>query len=62
MINCADCKKNNLMHLESKFEIKYDFPMFSFKYLTTNKKYNLEAISGVELDEFLRILYNKIYY
>lgn len=59
-MDCASCKKNNLIHFESKLGIKYDYPIFSFKYLTNNKKYNFDAIPPKELNDFKVQLLSKI--
>lgn len=59
-MDCANCKKNNLIHFESKLGIKYDYPIFSFKYLTDNKKYNFDAIPKNELKQFKVQLVSKI--
>jgi len=60
MTNCSQCKKNKLENLESKFGIMYDSPIFSFKYLVNNKKYNFEAIPDNELKDFCKKLIEKI--
>lgn len=59
-MDCANCKKSNLIHFESKLGIKYDYPIFSFKYLTDNKKYNFDAIPENELKQFKVQLLSKI--
>lgn len=59
-MDCANCKKNNLIHFESKLGILYDYPIFSFKHLVSIKKYNFQSIPENELKEFSRNLIDKI--
>jgi len=53
-------KITNLIHLQSNLNVKYNYPIFSLKYLTTNKKYNFNGIKNDELDEFREKLIEKI--
>ena len=55
-----ECNHTNLLHLKTKFEIKYDYPIFSFKHLTSNKKFNFEGIKHEEKDGFKKLLLDKI--
>lgn len=55
-----ECNHTNLLHLKTKFEIKYDYPIFSFKHLTSNKNFNFEGIKHEEKDNFKKLLLDKI--
>ncbi len=60
MIDCKDCKKNNLKHFSSNYVAGHDNPLFSFNYMTTNNNYNFKRIKNNELDDFKIKLIEKL--
>lgn len=60
IMNCSSCKKNNLLHFETKLGINYDYPIFSFKHLVINKEYNFSKIPENELKDFCKLLIETI--
>jgi hypothetical protein len=52
---------SNLLKDRSKMGFKYESPIFDFKYLTSNKKFNFKFLEQRELEKFLRKLFKLIH-
>ena len=57
MLNCEKC---NLSKINSKLGFVYDRPLFSFNYMTKNKKFNFEHKDKVLIKKFSCLLLQKI--